>query len=144
MPTTVSAPTSIDLTISDPTLLLNEIATRYDSPVRTVMEYIDNSLDSAEALYRANGDRYPHEIRITVHIDTRQNRVTVTDNCLGMTRDTLRRIVEKVGESQKRGQTWVNGRFGFGVHAFRAAADWIRFRTRHADDALVELMFNKR
>jgi hypothetical protein len=43
----------------------------------------------------------------------------------------------------KRGRTWVNGEFGFGVHAFRAAADRIRFRTKHADDALVELAFTR-
>jgi hypothetical protein len=48
-----------------------------------------------------------------------------------MTRETLERVVRNIGESQKRGQTWVNGRFGFGVHAFRAAAESVSFQTKH-------------
>lgn len=40
-------------------------------------------------------------------------------------------------KTQKRLQSWVNGRFGFGVHAFRAEAERIRFRTKYADDKLI-------
>jgi hypothetical protein len=58
--------------------------------------------------------------------------VSIRDNCRGMSRDVLERIVRNIGESDKRGLTWVNGRFGFGVHAFRAAAEHIHFETKHA------------
>ncbi|MBP6469837.1 MAG: sensor histidine kinase [Chloroflexi bacterium] len=134
-PTTTFAaqkPGTIDLEISDPVLMLNEVARRYETAERVLMEYVDNAVDDAEALYRENGGAYPYPIRIDLTIDREQRAVSVQDNCRGMTRDTLERVVRNVGESQKRGQTWVNGRFGFGVHAFRAAAERIHFQTQHA------------
>lgn len=124
--------TTFDLHISDPASLLNEVARRYGSTERILMEYIDNALDDAEKLYRENADAYPFEIRIEIIIDSQHRYVTVRDNCRGMRRETLERIVSHVGESPKRGITWVNGQFGFGVHAFRAAAEAIQFRTKHA------------
>lgn len=124
-------PGTIDLEISDPVLMLNEVARRYETAERVLMEYVDNALDDAEALYHENGGAYPYPIHIELRIDREQRAVGVQDNCRGMTRDTLERVVRNVGESQKRGQTWVNGRFGFGVHAFRAAAETIRFQTQH-------------
>ena len=108
------------------------------------MEYVDNPLDDAETIFRANGNRYPTEVVISIHIDSLRSEVTITDNCRGMTPETLRRIVQNIGQSQKKGLTWVNGRFGFGVHAFRAAAQRIRFRTKHEGHPCVDLFFNKR
>lgn len=134
---------TFDLQISDPTSLLNEVARRYSSSERILMEYIDNALDDAENLYRNNADAYPFEVCIEVVIDRHQRYVAVRDNCRGMKRDILERIVSKVGESQKRGITWVNGRFGFGVHAFRAAAESIRFRTKNAHDDHLELKLRR-
>ncbi|MFO7681113.1 MAG: ATP-binding protein [Chloroflexota bacterium] len=125
-------PGTIDLEISDPVLMLNEVARRYETAERVLMEYVDNALDDAEVLLRDNGGVYPYPIRIELTIDREQRAVSIRDNCRGMTRDTLERVVRRVGESQKRGQTWVNGRFGFGVHAFRAAAETIRFQSQHA------------
>lgn len=130
---------TFDLQISNPAALLNEIARRYDSTERILMEFIDNALDDAEVVYRANAEAYPYPIRISVTVDPLHRLVTVTDNCRGMRQETLERIVQNVGESQKKGITWVNGQFGFGVHAFRAAADSIRFRTKHIDDQNIEL-----
>lgn len=134
-PTTTFAaqkPGTIDLEISDPVLMLNEVARRYETAERVLMEYVDNALDDAEALYRENGGAYPYPIHIKLTLDRERRAVSVLDNCRGMTRETLERVVRNVGESQKRGQTWVNGRFGFGVHAFRAAAEHIQFQTQHA------------
>ena len=135
----VAARSTFDLRISNPAALLNEIARRYESTERILMEFVDNGLDDAEALYRANAEAYPFAVRIEVIVDATERYVTVRDNCRGMTKETLERIVEKVGESQKKGITWVNGQFGFGVHAFRAAADRIQFRTKHAEDHHIEL-----
>jgi len=123
---------TFDLHISDPASLLNEVARRYNSTERILMEYVDNALDDAEKLYRENADAYPFEIRIEIIVDSQHRYVTLRDNCRGMRRETLERIVVNVGESQKKGITWVNGQFGFGVHAFRAAAEAIEFRTKHA------------
>ena len=125
-------PGTIELEISDPVLMLNEVAKRYETAERVLMEYVDNALDDAEALYRENGNAYPYPIRIDITLDRAARAMTIQDNCRGMTRDTLERVVRNIGESQKKGQTWVNGRFGFGVHAFRAAAESISFQTKHA------------
>jgi hypothetical protein len=134
---------TFDLQISDPVLLLNEIAKRYESAGRIIMEYIDNALDDAEELYRANGGIYPYTVRIQIHVDSDRSIVTIKDNCRGMTRQTLRRIVQRVGESQKRGCTWVNGQFGFGVHAFRAAAKKVSFTTRNESDVSVTMQVRR-
>lgn len=125
-------PGTINLEISDPVLMLNEIAKRYESTERVLMEYVDNALDDAEALYREHDGAYPYPIRIDILADFQAGSITIQDNCRGMTREVLERVVRNVGESQKRGQSWLNGRFGFGVHAFRAAADRITFQTKHA------------
>ncbi len=131
-PFATKVPGTIDLEISDPVMMLNEVAKRYESAERVLMEYVDNALDDAEQLYRENGDAYPYQIRIDIEVDRKSRSIMVQDNCRGMTRDTLERVVRNVGESKKRGQTWVNGRFGFGVHAFRAIAKMVRFQTKHA------------
>lgn len=131
------------LQISDPASLLNEVARRYGSSERILMEYIDNALDDAAILYRDNAEAYPFEARIEIIIDRHQRYVTVRDNCRGMKREDLERIVGKVGESKKREITWVNGRFGFGVHAFRAAAESIRFRTKNKYDDHLELKLRR-
>lgn len=125
-------PGTIDLEISDPVLMLNEVAKRYETLERILMEYVDNALDDAEILFLENNRTYPYPIQIDISIDRTDRAVSVQDNCRGMTRDTLERVVRNIGESEKRGQSWVNGRFGFGVHAFRAAADSVTFQTKHA------------
>lgn len=124
-------PGTIDLEISDPVLMLNEVAKRYETTERVLMEYVDNALDDAEVLFRENGNVYPYPICIDITIDRANRALTIQDNCRGMTRETLERVVRNIGESQKRGQTWVNGRFGFGVHAFRAAAESVSFQSKH-------------
>jgi len=61
--------------------------------------------------------------------------VSVSDNCRGMTKAILSRLVVNVGESNKRASKFTNGQFGFGVHAFRAAASRIEFKTKAAGAA---------
>ena len=133
---------TLDLQISKPAALLNEIAQRYDSLERILMEYIDNPLDDVENLFRANGDYYPYEVYIQVTIDSYSRSVSIRDNCHGMLQTTLERIVVNVGESKKN-SPWLNGQFGFGVHAFRAAAEQIIFRTKHADGEHLELCLHR-
>jgi len=61
-----------------------------------------------------------------------EDEVTVRciDNCRGMTKAIFSRLVVNVGESNKRASKFTNGQFGFGVHAFRAAAEHIQFKTK--------------
>lgn len=136
-------PGTIDLVISNPVILLNEIAKRYETSERILMEYVDNALDDAEILYRRNNQAYPYPIEIDLIVDHAAATITIQDNCQGMPRDVLEGIVRSIGESNKRGLTWVNGRFGFGVHAFRAAAENIRIQTKHERSSLHTLEFNR-
>ena len=132
-----------DLQIGDPAALLNEIARRYESLARIFLEYPDNALDDAEDLFRAHGGAYPQTVRIKVSVDARNRTVTIRDNCRGMDQATLERIVRNVGQSTKKGMSWLNGQFGFGVHAFRAAAHSIRFRTRQRGGPHLELTLTR-
>jgi len=172
------------LTVSSPCTLLNHIAQRYSRTSRIIMEYVDNSLDDAEALFRESTNGYKRSIKILVEINRQKieqpqlqvekdnpkskvdgktvvslnsndhgksgskkaqkvskkkiskpqaswiTEVTVTDNCRGMDQATLNRLIVNVGESSKRGSKFTNGRFGFGVHAFRACAKRIEFKSK--------------
>jgi len=85
------------------------------------MEFIDNSLDSAEELYLQKEMRYKEPTKITVKIEGksyRDGKVIVTDNCLGM--DDIAKVVESVGYSTKKAQAWTNGQFGYGIYSFMA------------------------
>jgi len=166
------------LTVSSPCLLLNHIAQRYTRTSRIIMEYVDNSLDDAEALYLESKNSYSRPVKILVEVnrlkveepqkevanlatktvngtadaasavrngvsiakrpkkkalraqETWITDVTVTDNCRGMDKRTLNRLIVNVGDSSKRGSKFTNGHFGFGVHAFRACAKRIEFKTK--------------
>lgn len=94
------------------------------------MEYIDNSLDSAEKfLDKTNSETYQRLIQITIKISTQDKTVTFEDNCAGMDRDNLLRIAEKIGESNKKGDFTTNGQFGFGIHSYAACASNLEVTT---------------
>jgi len=175
------------LTVSSPCLLLNHIAQRYTRTSRIIMEYVDNSLDDAEALYTEKSDSYKRKINILIEIK-RQNiakesnvnpdelnskipltektgdiakptkvskkksqkqqenwitEVTVTDNCRGMTSATLNRLIANVGDSSKRYSKFTNGHFGFGVHAFRACAKNIEFKSKASGTRTLGLQIDR-
>jgi len=110
--------------------IINNVAKMYQSTSRIFMEYIDNSLDSAEKfLDKTNSDTYQRLIQITVKINTKDRTVTFEDNCAGMDRENLLRIAEKVGESNKKGDFTTNGQFGFGIHSYAACASNLEVTT---------------
>jgi len=120
----------VSLRISKPALLLNRIAQRYARMSRILMEYVDNSLDSAESLYDRATKRYSRPIAVEITIDKSASpQVVCIDNCGGMTEQSLERLIQNVGESMKHSQ-FTNGQFGFGVHAFRAACKKMRVCSR--------------
>jgi hypothetical protein len=122
----------VALRISKPALLLNRIAQRYSRLSRIIMEYVDNSLDDAEVFFDRERGRYERPISIVVEVNKKPAQVTITDNCRGMTNDTLCRLIQNVGESMKHSK-FTNGQFGFGVHAFRAACKQLVVRSRHEE-----------
>lgn len=122
---------SIKVKVS-PTIVTN-IARLYESTSRIFMEYIDNSLDSAEKLYEANKNVYPYKIQITVKIDPASKTVTFEDNCIGMDLANLLRVVENIGDSNKKADFVTNGQFGFGIHAYTACANKLEVTTLRLD-----------
>lgn len=70
--------------------------------------------------------------------------VSVTDNCRGMSKATLNRLIVNVGESSKRGSKFTNGHFGFGVHAFRACAKKISFHTKQSGGRTLYLEIDRK
>jgi len=183
------------LTVSSPSLLLNHIAQRYTRTSRIIMEYVDNSLDDAEALWRDSLKSYSRPIKILVEINRQKveeasedhvkiggskaeaetdsmksgdavkaetkktqkdgkkkvsksqenwiTEVTVTDNCRGMDQATLNRLILNVGDSTKRGSKFTNGQFGFGVHAFRACAKTIEFKSKKSGGKTLGLKMDR-
>jgi len=109
--------------------IVNSIAKMYQSTSRIFMEYIDNSLDSAEKLFEVNGLAYPYKILINIKIDPEEKSVTFEDNCAGMDSNNLLRIVESIGDSDKKADFITNGQFGFGIHAYAACSENIEVST---------------
>ena len=138
----------LQLTISRPTLLLNHMAERYTSTPRVLMEFVDNAIDDAEAFYRrveqeggneaeeGEGDAgesfgaYEREVEVNVFVCEESKRIRVVDNCRGMPREVLQRVVLNVGESKKRGVAFLNGQYGFGMQAFRTCCESLTVQTK--------------
>ena len=106
--------------------IIPSIATLYSDTNRIFMEYIDNSIDSAEEFFDEPSNSYTKDIDINFHID--RNIVTIKDNCVGITNFT--KVVKSVGHSDKRDLPWTNGQFGFGIYSFIAACDQIDIKTK--------------
>jgi len=67
------------ITISDPVGLINEIAKRYETLERVIMEYVDNAIDDADDMAKDCGGHYLYCIRITLIIDREHIRVIISD-----------------------------------------------------------------
>lgn len=112
-----------------PALLLNDIAQRYASASRIVMEYVDNAIDDKEDEFRVH-QVYPGKgLQVQILLDPKSRSLLVRDNALGMDKEKLIRVVRSIGNSSKKSISWLNGNFGFGIHAFRAAAKEIFIRS---------------
>ncbi|GBG31269.1 Hypothetical Protein FCC1311_074902 [Hondaea fermentalgiana] len=126
---------SFAVQIRNPTALLNAIASTYKSMPRILMEYVDNALDSAEEA-RQTGILAPDSpIDIRIDIDAVERRIWIRDNCAGMDESNLMQLVLGIGDSRKRDLEYTNGQFGFGAHAFRAAAEHLHVYTCPASES---------
>lgn len=115
---------SIALNIS-PRIIPN-IATLYNDTNRIFMEYIDNSIDSAEEYYNSNTKSYSK--KICIELEIHHDKVVIRDNCTGII--NFRKVVEAIGNSDKKNQPWTNGQFGYGIYSFLAACDKIDIKTK--------------
>ena len=132
------------------------------------MEYIDNAIDDREMRFREDrAYSTPLEVVVDLYLSPEAKlprkkkgrpkgkrrsksaessepwfatEIAVRDNCGGMDRESLERLVRFIGESNKASTSWLNGQFGFGVHAFRAAADTLTVTTKHASSDLTHTL----
>ncbi|MCD6579283.1 ATP-binding protein, partial [bacterium] len=106
--------------------------------LRVLMEYIDNSIDSADMHYYnmgSNSYRIPIEINVKIEGNNSKNGVIIIeDNCKGMNGEELERVVHKIGNSNKKAQGWTNGQFGFGVYSFMAVCNKLSITSKIKHD----------
>ncbi len=114
---------TVKLRIANQGRIVNQIAGTYKEVYRALMEYVDNSADAA-----AVDPSKPRHLIVTV--DTTEREVFFEDDCSGMSPEKLGDLLQSIGKSTKANLPWVNGEFGFGVHAFRAFAQHAEFVTR--------------
>lgn len=114
---------TVRLHIANQARIVNQIAGTYKDVYRALMEYVDNAADSA-----AIDTNKPRHLRI--YVDAREHEVIFEDDCSGMSPSSLAGLLGSIGTSTKAHLPWVNGEFGFGVHAFRAFARYVDFVSR--------------
>lgn len=120
------------LRIADVKGIVNHIASTYKEFYRAAMEYIDNSVDAAYDEIETGVEK---QFWVNVVIDYESKKLIFIDNCKGMTPEELCGLVENIGLSKKKGCPWLNGQFGFGVHAARAFAKKIKFYSKTSSRA---------
>ena len=106
--------------------IIHNIASLYNDANRIFMEYIDNSLDSAEEFFDRETNSYTKDITITLTVLNRS--VSIKDNCYGI--DNITNIVREIGNSNKKEQPWTNGQFGYGIYSFMAACGKLEICSR--------------
>jgi len=118
--------------------LVKSVSSLYNDPNRIFMEYIDNSLDSAGHWFSDESVGYTRPIEITLKIEgknKKDGRVTIADNCFGIT--NFKKVVQSIGNSDKKAQGFTNGQFGYGIYSFMAACEKLEvFSKLHKEDAL--------
>ena len=116
--------------------LIHSISTLYNDCNRVIMEYIDNSLDSAEEFFDRSVNSYKRPMILTLRIEGdsyRNGKVIITDNCVGM--DNIEKVVKSVGDSDKKTGMWTNGQFGYGIYSFMAACEKLEIITKNERNA---------
>ena len=120
-----------------------------NEPSYGVRELLQNAIDACnerEEIEHASGRDYTGEI--TVEVDIKNRKLTITDNGVGMSEDVLINYFLTVGASYRRSESWIaqhtnedgksrvvrSGRFGVGVMASFLLGETVTVTTRHHKD----------
>lgn len=104
--------------------IIQSISTLYDDTNRVFLEFIDNSIDSAEEYFNMSKNEYTRPIKISLEVMGKNYKdcvVIISDNCKGIF--NIEKIVQNIGNSDKKAQPWTNGQFGYGMCSFIACCD---------------------
>lgn len=106
----------------------------YDSPYALMRENMQNAYDAV--LMRSKYKNIPLE-ELQINISMQNNRLTITDDGIGMSEDVLRNNFWKAGSSGKRTElaksSGVVGTFGIGAMANFGVCTSLRVETRYVD-----------
>lgn len=111
--------------------IIQSISSLYSDSNRVLLEFIDNSIDSAEKYFDPINNKYIKPIKIILEISGKNNKdgsVIISDNCEGIS--NLKSIVQSFGNSRKRGQVETSGQFGFGMCSFLASCERLKIVTK--------------
>jgi len=124
--------------------IIPSIASLYNDVNRIFLEYIDNSLDSAEQFYDQENNRYRKPINIEVKINGTKHQngtVVIADNCSGM--KNLEKVVQTIGNSDKKTNQWTNGQFGYGIYSFMAACQNLDITSKYINCEAYKISINR-
>ena len=118
---------SIPLKISSK--LIGSAAWRYTlDPKKVFMEFIDNSLDSAEDFFDESRNTYIKPIKIEILIDYVKNYATICDNCTWI--PDITEIPQKIWDSNKAWINKKNWQFWFGMCSFVVIAKKLQIASK--------------
>lgn len=120
--------------------IIQSISTLYDDTNRVFLEFIDNSIDSAEEYFNISKNEYTRPIKINLEITGKSYRdgvVVISDNCKGI--PNIEKIVQNIGNSDKKAQPWTNGQFGYGMCSFIACCDELEVVSRASGKKALEI-----
>src|SRR5260370_24146235 len=103
-------------------------------------ELIQNSLDSVDS--RAAEETSSYRPTIWIHIDIRNQYVSVTDNGLGLSEDHLRLFLQPNMSFKKKGNT--RGEKGVGATFLAYGFNYLQIATRTPDFSYVGVLENGR
>jgi hypothetical protein len=137
----------IPIKIKNQHQLLNSLSEGYKSLAKSLMEYIDNSFDSAEDFFNRKKGLYKRDVLISIHIDRKNNEIFIQDNCNGMNKEILEGLASSINESEKKRKeqkrAWINGQFGLGAHAFRFFAQELIVTTKQKDSQVLSILIDR-
>ena len=104
------------------------------------MEFVDNAFDAMQRentllVTLGHEVEYKDDMDISVSISGRtywHGTVIITDSCSGM--KNLNKVVESIGNSDKKSQSWLNGQFGYGIYSSFAICNTIEILTKHVSN----------
>jgi hypothetical protein len=111
--------------------ILQSISTIYTDPTRVLMEYVDNSFDSAEVYWNGETNSYSRPVNVRVRVmggNSASGSVEIIDDCAGIS--NFGKVVECVGNSDKKAQAWTNGQFGYGIYSFLAVCNSLEIESK--------------
>jgi hypothetical protein len=120
--------------------IIQSISTLYNDTNRVFLEFVDNSIDSAEEYFDESKNEYTRVIKISFQlsgINHKDGYVTISDNCKGIL--NIEKIVQNIGNSDKKAQPWTNGQFGYGMCSFIAACNSLKVVSKSKDSSAYEI-----